>query len=154
MCGRSWIRVPPRIRIMLPRGATSLPAQCYFKHMLLLNNKQLDRTQISQLRNVFSNTCIFYTVLFQWASTIKIKLSVLVKYKADLPSLECNLFSPWYSWRIAYFALNSKYSVIQCNIRYLRALRKRYPFCLYNHGGILDFHFHNVHQYSSIYQKH
>ena len=96
----------------------------------------------------------YFTVLFQWASTIKIQLSVLVKYKADLPSLECNLFSPWYSWRIAYFALNSKYSVIQCNIRYLRALRKRYPFCLYNHGGILDFHFHNVHQYSSIYQKH
>ena len=28
----------------------------YFKHMLLLNKKQLDRTQVSQLRNVFSNT--------------------------------------------------------------------------------------------------
>ena len=26
----------------------------YFKHILLFNNKQLDRTQVSQLRNVFS----------------------------------------------------------------------------------------------------
>ena len=29
---------------------------CYLKHMLLFNKKQLDRTQVSQLRNVFSNT--------------------------------------------------------------------------------------------------
>ena len=28
----------------------------YFKHILLFNKKQLDRTQVSQLRNVFSNT--------------------------------------------------------------------------------------------------
>ena len=30
----------------------------YFKHILLFNKKQLDRTQVSQLRNVFSNTYI------------------------------------------------------------------------------------------------
>ena len=28
----------------------------YSKHILLFNKKQLDRTQVSQLRNVFSNT--------------------------------------------------------------------------------------------------
>ena len=39
-------------------------------------------------------------LLFQWASTIKLQLSVLVKYKAGLIiiSLKINLFSPWYSW--------------------------------------------------------
>jgi len=37
--------------------------------------------------------------LFQCASTIKIQLSELVEYKADLItiSLTINLFSPWYS---------------------------------------------------------
>jgi hypothetical protein len=30
----------------------------YFKHILLFNNKQLDRTQVSQLRNVFSKIII------------------------------------------------------------------------------------------------
>ena len=42
-------------------------------------------------------------LLFQWASTIKIQLSVMVWYKADLIiiSLKKNLFSPWYtcSWK-------------------------------------------------------
>jgi hypothetical protein len=39
-------------------------------------------------------------LLFQWASTIKIQLSVLVYNKADpiIISLKINLFSPWYSW--------------------------------------------------------
>jgi hypothetical protein len=41
--------------------------------------------------------------LFQWTSTIKIQLSMLVLNKADLIiiSLKINLFSPWYSWKIA-----------------------------------------------------
>jgi hypothetical protein len=29
----------------------------YFKHILLFNKKQLDRTQVSQLRNVFLRVC-------------------------------------------------------------------------------------------------
>jgi hypothetical protein len=39
-------------------------------------------------------------LLFQWASTIKVQLSVLVYNKADLIiiSLIINLFSPWYCW--------------------------------------------------------
>ena len=46
----------------------------------------------------------FYRVLFfQWASTIKIELIVFVKNKVDfiIISLKINLFSPWYSWKIA-----------------------------------------------------
>ena len=52
-------------------------------------------------------------LLFQWASTIKIQLSVLVWYKAVLIiiSLKINLFSPWYSWQIAALALNNNYSL-------------------------------------------
>jgi hypothetical protein len=51
-------------------------------------------------------------LLFQWASTIKIQLSLLVYYKADLIniSLKINLFSPWYSWKIAELALNNNHS--------------------------------------------
>ena len=50
--------------------------------------------------------------LFQWASTIKIQLSVLVKNKADLIiSLKINLFSPWYIWKIAELALNNNHSL-------------------------------------------
>ena len=52
-------------------------------------------------------------LLFQWASTIKIQLSVLVYNKADLIiiSLKINLFSPWYSWKIAELALNNNHSL-------------------------------------------
>ena len=41
-------------------------------------------------------------LFFQWASTIKIQLSMLVWYKVDLIiiSLKINLFSPWYRWKI------------------------------------------------------
>ena len=43
-------------------------------------------------------------LLFLWARTIKIQLNSLVLYKADLIiiSLKINLFSPWYSWKIAF----------------------------------------------------
>jgi hypothetical protein len=54
-------------------------------------------------------------LLFQWASTIKIQLSVLVSYKVDLIiiSLKINLFSPWYSWKLAELALNNNHSLTQ-----------------------------------------
>ena len=49
-------------------------------------------------------------LLFQWTSTIPIQLSVLVYYyKADI-IIEYNLFSPWYSWKIAELALNNNHS--------------------------------------------
>jgi hypothetical protein len=52
-------------------------------------------------------------LLFQWATTIKIQLSVLVytQYKADfiIISLKINLISPWYSWKIAEIVLNNNH---------------------------------------------
>jgi hypothetical protein len=53
-------------------------------------------------------------LLFQWANTIKKnQLSVLVNNKADLIiiSLQINLFSPWYIWKIAELALNNNRSL-------------------------------------------
>ena len=59
-------------------------------------------------------------LLFQWASTMKIRLSVLVLYKVDLIIilLKINLFSPWYIWKIAELVLNNTQSLTQINIRW------------------------------------
>jgi hypothetical protein len=48
-------------------------------------------------------------LLFQWASTIKKQLSMLFLYKVNLIiiSLQINLFSPWYRWKIAEVALKT-----------------------------------------------
>jgi hypothetical protein len=56
-------------------------------------------------------------LLFQWASTIKIQLSVLIENKADLIiiSLNINLFSPCYSWKNAELALNNNHSLTYSN---------------------------------------
>ena len=50
-------------------------------------------------------------LLFHWASTIKIQLSVL--YKADfiIISLKINLFSPWYSRKLAELTLDNNHSL-------------------------------------------
>jgi hypothetical protein len=50
---------------------------------------------------------VYRGLLFQWANTIKIQLSM---YKGELIiiSLKINLFSPWYSWKMAELALNTK----------------------------------------------
>jgi hypothetical protein len=60
-------------------------------------------------------------LLFQWASTIKIQLSVLVKYKADLIiiSLKINLFLPWYRYKIAELVLNNNH-LLTLSIWYLQ----------------------------------
>ena len=52
-------------------------------------------------------------LLFQWASTIKIQLTMLVYNRADfiIISLKINLFSSWYSWKIAELALNNNHSL-------------------------------------------
>ena len=57
-------------------------------------------------------TCLPRGLLFQWASTLKIQLRLLVKHRADLIiiSLKIYLFSPWYSWKIAELTLNSNHS--------------------------------------------
>ena len=50
-----------------------------------------------------NNVSKWGVLLFQWASTVKIQLNVLVSNKADLIiiTLTINLFSPWYSRIIA-----------------------------------------------------
>jgi hypothetical protein len=60
-------------------------------------------------------------LLFQWASTIKIQLSMLVWYKADLIiiSLKINLFSPWFIGKFAELALNSNQSLTHMDINEL-----------------------------------
>jgi hypothetical protein len=55
-------------------------------------------------------------LLFQWARNIKIKLGVLVKYKVDIISWKCSLFSSWYSWNIALLALNNNLSLADSQI--------------------------------------
>ena len=52
-------------------------------------------------------------LLFQWTSTIKIQLSVLVYYKTNIIiiSLKINLLSLWCSWKIAELPLNSNHSL-------------------------------------------
>ena len=54
-----------------------------------------------------------YGLLFHWASTIKIQLSLLVWYKANLIiiSLKTNLFLLWHSWKILELALNNNHSL-------------------------------------------
>ena len=65
-----------------------------------------------------SNTVISHVTLYscnvrQLKIKIKIQLSVLVYYKADLIiiSLKTKLFAPWYSWKIAELASNNTRSL-------------------------------------------
>ena len=57
-------------------------------------------------------------LLFQWASTIKIQLSVLIENKADLIIISLNIYldSPWYSWIIAELSLNNNHSPRSCKV--------------------------------------
>ena len=53
-------------------------------------------------------------LLFQWTSTIKIQMKMLVWYKADIIiiSSKCNLFVPWYGWKIVHLELSNIHSLI------------------------------------------
>jgi hypothetical protein len=60
---------------------------------------------------------------------IKIQLRVMVQYQADLIIIlsKCNLFSPWYSGKIAHFALKTRiYSfwIFQLNMRVLTKINR------------------------------
>ena len=54
-----------------------------------------------------------HRLLFQWPSTIKnpTKHVGQVQSKHHYHLIECNLFSPWYSWKIAHLALNNNHSL-------------------------------------------
>jgi hypothetical protein len=88
---------------------------CFSAKHAALRRKNKDWLALNQ-NNVCEwgnmSTC---RLLLQWASTIKIQLSVLVWYKADLIIISLkinNLFSPWYSWKIAELVLNNNHSLI------------------------------------------
>ena len=83
------------------------------KHAALRSksNDWLPRNQNNVSKWNAMSTC---GLLFQWASTIKIQLSMLVLLKADLNIIslnlqKCNLFSPWYCWKIAHLVLNNNH---------------------------------------------
>ena len=53
-------------------------------------------------------------LLFQWVSTTKIQQSMWVLYKVDIIiiiSPKCNMFSLYYSWKIAHLAINNYHSI-------------------------------------------
>ena len=84
------------------------------KHAVL---KRKSKDWLARNQNKVSEWSDMFTrgLLFLWASTLKIQLSVLVQNKANLIiiSLKINLFSPWYSWKIAELALNNNHSLTQ-----------------------------------------
>ena len=76
---------------------------------------------------------------FRHCSTIKIQLSMLVYYKADLIiiSLKINLYSPLCSWKIAELALNNSHSIIDGTRYLVRPFKgKRYLFCWESEGKL------------------
>jgi len=78
------------------------------KNHAALRSKSKDRfarnqDNVSKWSDILTNA-----LLFQWVSTIKIQLCVLVQYKGDIIiSSKCSLFSPWYSWKNTHFTLNN-----------------------------------------------
>ena len=86
---------------------------CFSAKHAALRRKSKDWLALNQ-DNVFEwgNMSICW-LLFQWASTIKIQLSMLVYYIADLIIilLKINLLSSWYSWKIAEMALCNNHSL-------------------------------------------
>jgi hypothetical protein len=81
---------------------------CFSVKYAALRRKNKEWLALNQ--NNVSEYMSTHGLLFQWASTIKIQLSVLVCNKEVLIiiSLKINLFSSWYSWKIA--ALNNNHS--------------------------------------------
>ena len=69
---------------------------------------------------------------FQWASTTQIQLSLLVWYKVDIIiiPLKINLFSPWYSWKIAALALNNNHSLTQSTINLKKKMVRNISYTL------------------------
>jgi hypothetical protein len=84
---------------------------CFSSKYTALRRKRKDWSARNQ--NKVSSGVSIRGLLFHWASNITIKLSRLFYYKADLItiSLKINLFSPWYSWKIAELALNYNHSL-------------------------------------------
>ena len=82
------------------------PLRCKSKDWLARNQDNVSKwNEISTSR-----------LLFPWASSIKIQLSMSVWYKAAIIiiSSKCNLFSPWYSWTIGHLTINNNRALSLC----------------------------------------
>ena len=79
--------------------------------------------------------------LFQWTSTIKIQLIVLIYYKADIIiiSSKCNSFSPWYGWKIAHVTLNNNHSLTKAGFIWMKLSFKLLQTLNYLHGNDLSY---------------
>jgi hypothetical protein len=71
--------------------------RCFSAKHATLRSKSKD--WVSRTQNNVSQGSDMSTrgLLFWWASTIKIELSILVWYKVSIIIALCNLFPPWYS---------------------------------------------------------
>ena len=67
----------------------------------------------------------------------KYPTNLVVYYKADLViiSLQINLFSPWYSWKIAELALNNKYLLTLIYIYWNTICHNQFYFYLWKDGN-------------------
>ena len=93
------------------------------KHVALWNKGKGwlagNQNNVSEWSDMFTRE-----LLFQWASTLKVQLSVLVYNKTDIIiiSLNINLFLPWYRWKTTELALSNNYALTK-HI-WLQSLRK------------------------------
>ena len=104
MCGISWVRSPS-----CQTKDYKIGICCFSTKHAALRRKSKDWLARNQ-NNVFEwGDMSIRELLFQWASTMKIQLGVLVENKADLIiiSLKINFFSPSYSWKMAQLALSN-----------------------------------------------
>ena len=88
--------------------------------LLFTNSHHSIKEKEQRLVGLESGWCIWVVhmsirgLLFQWASTMKFKLIMLVYCtKRTSLSSHIDLFSPWYSWKIAELALNNNHSPTQ-----------------------------------------
>jgi hypothetical protein len=86
---------------------------CFSANHAALRRKSKDWLALNQDNVSECGDMSICSLLFQCASILNIQLGVLVQYKAALIiiSLKINLFSPWYSWKIAELVLNNNYSL-------------------------------------------
>ena len=109
---------------------------CFCDKHATLRSKSKDC--VAQNQDNVSKGCHMSTcgLLFQWSCTIKIQLSVF-ESSAKLifiVSLKCNLFSPWYRWKIVHLDLNNNHShtLTKNNIYHVKKILGFFSFCQLN----------------------
>jgi hypothetical protein len=121
-CGRSWVWGPIE--------DYKIGIYCFSAKHAALGRKSKDWLAQNQDNMSKRGNMSIHRLLFHWASTIKIHLSLLVWYKVDLIviSLKINLFWSWYSWKIAELMLNNNHSLtlyFMWNILFFKKVKER-----------------------------